>query len=100
MGTAGVRTEDGEGIRESSCIAARLTRNGPLLDEDCEDGQDGNGLNGGCPEVVDVSHAIEALDNVTGNEADAVSRLLLGDAWLRGTRWKENQDQQLGGPKE
>ncbi len=60
-----------------------LTSNGPLLDEDCEDSQDANGLNGSRPEVVDVGHAIKNLHKVTGNEADAVRRLLLGNAWLQ-----------------
>ena len=77
----------GEGGRagetESPGLAAGLTSNRPLLDEDSEDSQDADGLNGGSPEVVDVGHTVEDLDNVTGNEVDAVSRLLLGDAWLQ-----------------
>lgn len=32
---------------------------------------------------MDLGHAVKDLDNVAGNEVDAVSRLLLGDAWLQ-----------------
>lgn len=84
----------GSGRCSAEPWTTRLTSNRPLSNEDCEDGQDANRLDGSSPEVVDVGHTVEDLDDVTGDEVDAVGRLLLGDARLQGGeagRWDRNE---------